>query len=77
MDALTRYGLDQDPEIRVELTGDGELYCFELELGSQRVKLHARSAVDLHHKLGKALLDWIGQSAGELVARQLAELGLE
>lgn len=58
------YGVESDPNISVTLTGDDEIFCIRVNLGTISVPMHTRSAVDLHRKLGLAILDWISQNAG-------------
>lgn len=51
--------IDSDVNIRVYLTDDDELYCIALVLPGVAIKMHTRSAIDLHRKLGLAIMDWI------------------
>lgn len=58
-----RFGMDQDPRIHVELTEEERAYCIRISFAEGVVTLHTRSAIDLQHKLGIALMDWIGAAA--------------
>lgn len=61
--------LDNDANITVKLTDLNTPECILIEMYGIRVKMHTRSAQDLHHKLGLALLDWYKQ-AGEIMYSQ-------
>src|SRR5579875_1894567 len=67
MKTYGRGPVDHDPQIIVELTDDQTLHCIRITLGNQSFLLHTRSALDLHHKLGFALMDWIGRSTEEVL----------
>ena len=55
--------MEHDPNINVSLTETDTAECIAINLPEGRIVLHTRSAIDLHHKLGLAILDWIGNSA--------------
>lgn len=57
-----RYGLDQDISISVEITPIDDIYCFVLYIGQYKIKMHARSLIDLQHKITIAFLDWQAMS---------------
>lgn len=54
-----------DPNIVVGTTEDHETECIYILFVDEgiRIKLHTRSAISLHHKLGTAILNWIGSAA--------------
>lgn len=52
-----------DKNILVELTDENDLHCIRVILYDQTFLIHARSAIDLHYKLGLAILDWIARSS--------------
>lgn len=54
-----KFGAEQDDTIAVEITDASVLQCFRVKLGGITVRMHARSLVDLIHKLQVAHLDWI------------------
>lgn len=56
---MSRFGSEQDPNIEVEVTSDSVDHCFRVTLGNVKVLMHARSVVDLIHKLEISVLDWI------------------
>ena len=66
--------IKHDEDIIVSVTGSGDPYCFLIEIPSQNagIHMHARSAMDLHAKLGFALADWIAQVAREFAGDTLA-----
>lgn len=45
--------------IDTEMTGPGTIPAIRLFIGDHQFTMHARTAVDLHHKIGKALCDWV------------------
>jgi hypothetical protein len=71
-DVLTKeVTVDTDPNITVGLHSDSdEDYCLEIVIGWVVVSLHARSAIDLHHKLGLAIADWFGVAAATLFVQE-------
>lgn len=54
---------EHDPNVSVRVTTDEEDYCLELTFYGHTFPMHTRTAVDLHHKLGLAILDWFGDTA--------------
>lgn len=57
---VARFGSDQDVSIgvRIEMTAMGQ-HAIVITADGKELWLTARQAVDLQHKLGKVIIDWL------------------
>lgn len=57
---VMKYGTDQDRSIVVEIrtTNVGQ-QVLVISIGNNEIALTPRQAVDLQHKLGKVIIDWL------------------
>lgn len=72
--------LNGQDAISVELTGENEFHCFRLTFHVRQspdsddrlpveIMLHTRSAFDLFHKLGTALMDYFSDRSSYLLSK--------
>lgn len=70
-------GMEHDPNIRVDVTDITDdltqPFCIRVLVGGVEADMHFRSAIDLHHKLGLALSDWISVQAAAIVKEAIAK----
>lgn len=62
--------IEDDPNVRVSVTGPEEDFCIQIEAYDLIMNLHTRSAVDLHYKLGIALCDWMRDTGRAILVRE-------
>lgn len=64
-----RFGSEQDQNISVAITDENDPFCFTVTFmgGKSKVHLHARSVVDLIHKLNIALMDWTAKEVENII----------
>lgn len=61
--------------IDTEMTGQDTLPAIRLYIGPVQLTMHTRTAVDLHHKIGKTLCDWTCWRTGQLIPEGMLHAG--